>query len=997
VAGFSDKVKVDIEITADGKKAEHELEKVEQAAKSLDGSHASVGVDADDNATAVLDENKDKVEDLDGTTATVGTEADDQATATLDEVQGNVEGLDGETATVDAEADDAASAVLTEVEDSVASLDGTTATVEAEADDSATDVLDGVRDVADALDQLAPEIVPEVDDSAIDVLEDIKDTAEELDGMSPEITPTADTSGLDNLATSAAGAKEHTDQLGASVGFLAGKFGGDAGGLVGTATPAAAVIGLVGGAAVIAAQNFGELALKAQAFATAAGTDTETASRWIELTGDLGVNADMAEGAIGRMNKNLGSGKIDLANFGLVAGTTSENFINLLRYIGGIDDAAKQAAVGAEVFGRGWQGLAPLIVNVDTLGERLTKVADIKVMNPENIAKAEELRDKMDELTDSFNEAALELGDDLIPALIAAADGMVSLARGTGIANNQIKDSPGFWDSVKNALGLFTGGTYMAEEAQKKQAAATKEQNAQAELLLARLKETNYGNEYAAKSAAEYAAKQGEAAKAAEAEKTAIEETGKALDALNQLRDDTLALLQRQQDAMLASIDSEVGYNRAVDDVDDALLKFQTTQGDSTATSKDLEGASRGLEDALSKAAAQAVIYAGDQATAAGATFGTEEKIAAQRAALELLKQKFPELAPAIDAHIAKLDAIPKAKNTDVDVQTAEAAIKLQGIIDKMAQIKDKTVHVNAVGGVNVHGTEDTGAMGGFKSGWVLVGEEGEEIVELPDGSYVHTAAETRQMKLEGKFAGGGLVGGAPATREGQQPYPGMLLSDLFGPGSNIYDKASQSDDPLRKLFGVGTDFATYMITGGQYVGQTLGGIFGPGSDFYRTGFGVLDSMFGRGSDFAGITVTPPGAQYVVGDTGPFAGMPPTPPKSMVGGLVIDAAAQLQQLFGPGGLYQVPSDFGYFADASGVHAPTGPGGTPYNPATAKPSAPSVAAPSSTFAAENKGASRQSGGNTYITIHMPPGSDGQDVVQALKRYERRNGVVPVHTL
>jgi TP901 family phage tail tape measure protein len=38
-----------------------------------------------------------------------------------------------------------------------------------------------------------------------------------------------------------------------------------------------------------------------------------------------------------------------------------------------------------------------------------------------------------------------------------------------------------------------------------------------------------------------------------------------------------------------------------------------------------------------------------------------------------------------------------------------------------------------------------------------------------------------------------------------------------------------------------------------------------------------------------------------------------------------------------------------------------------------------------------------GGNvTYITINMPPGSDGDDVVRALKDYERRNGRVPVRT-
>lgn len=33
-------------------------------------------------------------------------------------------------------------------------------------------------------------------------------------------------------------------------------------------------------------------------------------------------------------------------------------------------------------------------------------------------------------------------------------------------------------------------------------------------------------------------------------------------------------------------------------------------------------------------------------------------------------------------------------------------------------------------------------------------------------------------------------------------------------------------------------------------------------------------------------------------------------------------------------------------------------------------------------------------NVYITINMPPGSDGEDVVNALRRYQRRNGPIPI---
>jgi hypothetical protein len=35
-------------------------------------------------------------------------------------------------------------------------------------------------------------------------------------------------------------------------------------------------------------------------------------------------------------------------------------------------------------------------------------------------------------------------------------------------------------------------------------------------------------------------------------------------------------------------------------------------------------------------------------------------------------------------------------------------------------------------------------------------------------------------------------------------------------------------------------------------------------------------------------------------------------------------------------------------------------------------------------------------NTNVTVHMPPGSNGDDVVRALRKWERRRGPVPIST-
>jgi hypothetical protein len=93
-----------------------------------------------------------------------------------------------------------------------------------------------------------------------------------------------------------------------------------------------------------------------------------------------------------------------------------------------------------------------------------------------------------------------------------------------------------------------------------------------------------------------------------------------------------------------------------------------------------------------------------------------------------------------------------------VSADTSAAQANLQAIIDKMNQIRDKTVHVNAIGGVNVNGA----AVGGTRSGVTLVGEEGPELVDLPNGSFVHTNSETRDILNNSGPATSGPANGAP-------------------------------------------------------------------------------------------------------------------------------------------------------------------------------------------------------------------------------------------
>ena len=127
----------------------------------------------------------------------------------------------------------------------------------------------------------------------------------------------------------------------------------DMGGLSASATEAAgallpvvAGIGAAGLAADELSKHFETTALGVNSFATATGTSLTTASQWNVVAGDMGVNADTVQGAMGRMNKNIDTGKVSLADYGVTAQDTSGQFIQILQHLQGITDETQQAAGG---------------------------------------------------------------------------------------------------------------------------------------------------------------------------------------------------------------------------------------------------------------------------------------------------------------------------------------------------------------------------------------------------------------------------------------------------------------------------------------------------------------------------------------------------------------------------------------------------------------------------------------------------------------------------
>lgn len=189
---------------------------------------------------------------------------------------------------------------------------------------------------------------------------------------------------------------------------------------IGFATAAGAAIA---GFAANAITHFQDLALSADAFATKTGLSADEASRLMEVAGDLGVPLDAVETSLGKMNLTADDtpGKFDELGAAIVRnkdGTINvkDTFLAVVDALNGIPDAATRAGAAQEIFGRGWSGMATLIaLSADDLVTAMGNVSDAKVIDEEEVRKAEDLRDAMDDLKGKLEDATLEIGEALVP------------------------------------------------------------------------------------------------------------------------------------------------------------------------------------------------------------------------------------------------------------------------------------------------------------------------------------------------------------------------------------------------------------------------------------------------------------------------------------------------------------------------------------------------------------------------------------------------------
>jgi len=254
-----------------------------------------------------------------------------------------------------------------------------------------------------------------------------------------DVTTNKAVSGLKDFRSAVSEAQGFTGKLKAGVSSLGSTFG------LAAAGPAALGAAVAGGAKIAfdAAQEWAALGEQVDNFATVTGFSYDAASRWIEVAGDLGVEASTLQSTLGKLNKAVNPEVFDklgvsIAHTSSGAVDAAGTFENVLQKLRDIKDPTEQAQVAAKLLGRGWQSVAPLIArSAQDIKSQLEGVADVKVFTADEIKRSKEFKDKLRELDDKFTELKETVGQEVVPALTDAFGMIIKLADGMAWLDDQ--------------------------------------------------------------------------------------------------------------------------------------------------------------------------------------------------------------------------------------------------------------------------------------------------------------------------------------------------------------------------------------------------------------------------------------------------------------------------------------------------------------------------------------------------------------------------------
>lgn len=525
-------------------------------------------------------------------------------------------------------------------------------------------------------------------------------------------------------------------------------------------------IAAAGAGAIMAANKFSELAKRSLDLSKATALSVEESSRWIAVADDFGISADALQTGLGRIAKTLDSSK--WSTYGIAtrdasgaAKSANDIFLQALDVLSRTTNETERARIGNDLFGKGYANIAPMIGKTRAEYEQmLGAVSSGQTITAGEAERAEKWRMASDKLGDAFDDLVYAFGDlaanaaplvDLFASLVEKANDLLGFATAEGdlskplaIFGQTASKAEASTSELIVAFDQFTTDVGMARSGLDKTGAVLGElfdvDGTTADLVF-----DNYK-----KAITELAS-------------TAPEQAGRVLAALTELviKADQLG----QTEALRArglNLDSVMQLAElaaeAAGGMDNLGWSAENTSSkiEDVATGLNLVGS--GAQSAKDKIALlqgildekkswnslqQTLLDAQAKITELGTAFD-ESKISGTEAWLGIEEQVLDSKQALID-FLAEIDKIPES--TKLDIIANFNINNLQPTIARVQAYLDTHPVSTPIIRRRANGGRSNGGM-------TLVGEYGPEMVNLPAGAMVSTAAQTRAM-LSG---GGGIT-----------------------------------------------------------------------------------------------------------------------------------------------------------------------------------------------------------------------------------------------
>ncbi len=540
------------------------------------------------------------------------------------------------------------------------------------------------------------------------------------------------------------------------------------------------------------------------------GASAETSSRLVAVFDDLEISQEAAAKGFFKLSREIGANNSNLGEFGVQTKDAHGKTRDLEQILLDVADAythtedkGRKAALVQAAFGRGGQEMLPILEKGRKgIEDLFANVPDSQIFNQEELDAARRYELAVDNLKDAFDELQIMVGNELIPVLTDVINAIATITRGAGQLNDAINSvtgisvigaglqslaiGPKLIGSLGDALGIGSHHSDEFADAQKRVAEASK----------------------AVKDAVESEGLHSRATRDAQKELAAAKEDlegktrtlTKALDTENTSTQTAMSLAQQQLGGVLGLASADLAYEAALQgrtEASNALVEAQNKvtaaemamaqlRSDGKTGTMEYAQAERDLEEAHLgvETAKRNVTKADIDAIQANLNVQTQvEKLTELVKANKLttqeytekinaLKEKYPELIPAIDAVSNRvqylhgtIDGLPTHKYITIDAD-GNPAIAVMNDVDRhlynLHQWSNVPIQVRAQIFYDIFGGVTSRQHGGPIPGGI-----NQAVPILAHGGEFVLSADVVERIKAGRPSRGATVGGGEAWNGG--------------------------------------------------------------------------------------------------------------------------------------------------------------------------------------------------------------------------------------